>query len=70
MATTAERLGYPSDAKVMIVNGDDIGMCHAANVGTVDALRHGILTATSLMVPCPWALEAVQMTAGLDVGSI
>lgn len=68
MATTAERLGYPADAKLLIVNGDDIGMCHASNVGTVSALRQGILTATSLMVPCPWALEAVHLTAGLDVG--
>jgi len=68
MATTAERLGYPADAKLLIVNGDDLGMCHAANVGTVDGLKNGILTSASLMVPCPWALEAVQLAAGLDVG--
>jgi chitin disaccharide deacetylase len=68
MATTAERLGHPADARVLIINGDDIGMCHAANVGTVAALREGVLTAASLMVPCPWALEAVRMIAGLDVG--
>jgi predicted glycoside hydrolase/deacetylase ChbG (UPF0249 family) len=68
MPTTAERLGYPSDAKLLIVNGDDIGMCHAANVATVAGLREGILTSASLMVPCPWALEAIQMIPGLDVG--
>lgn len=68
MPTTAERLGYPSDAKLLIVNGDDIGMCHAANVGTVAGLRDGILTSASLMVPCPWALEAIRMIEGLDVG--
>ena len=68
MPTTAERMGYPADAKLLIVNGDDIGMCHAANVATVAGLREGILTSASLMVPCPWALEAIQMISGLDVG--
>jgi len=68
MPTTAERMGYPSDARLLIVNGDDIGMCHAANVATVAGLREGILTSASLMVPCPWALEAIQMISGLDVG--
>ncbi|HVC32205.1 MAG TPA: ChbG/HpnK family deacetylase [Chloroflexota bacterium] len=68
MSTTAERLGYPADAKLLIVNGDDIGMCHAANVATVAGLTRGLLTAASLMVPCPWALEAVELAAGLDVG--
>ncbi|HUX88903.1 MAG TPA: ChbG/HpnK family deacetylase, partial [Chloroflexota bacterium] len=68
MPTTAQRMGYPSDAKLLIVNGDDIGMCHAANVATVTGLREGILTSASLMVPCPWALEAIQLISGLDVG--
>jgi len=68
MPTTAERLGYPSDARLLIVNGDDIGMCHAANVATVAGLREGILSSASLMVPCPWALEAIRMIQGLDVG--
>jgi len=68
MPTTAERLGHPSDAKLLIINGDDIGMCHAANVATVAGLEQGLLTSASLMVPCPWALEAIRMIGGLDVG--
>jgi predicted glycoside hydrolase/deacetylase ChbG (UPF0249 family) len=68
MPTAAERLGYPADARLLIVNGDDIGMCHAANVATVEGLRQGLLTSASLMVPCPWALEATKLIAGLDVG--
>jgi len=39
-----------------------------ANVATVAGLKEGILTSSSLMVPCPWANEAVQLAAGLDVG--
>ncbi len=68
MPTAGERLGYPSDARLLIINGDDLGMCHAANVATIAGLRDGILTSASLMVPCPWAREAVQMIDHLDIG--
>src|SRR5260221_4308783 len=66
--STAHRMGYPADGRLLIINGDDIGMCHSANVAAVDGLRNGILTSSSLMVPCPWALEAIDLAAGLDVG--
>jgi hypothetical protein len=68
MPTTGERLGYAVDARLLIVNGDDIGMCHSANVATAGAFGNGLLTSASLMVPCPWALEGAQMARGLDVG--
>lgn len=55
--TLAGRLGYPSDARLLIVNGDDAGMCHAANVGTAAALDSGLMTSATVMVPCPWFLE-------------
>jgi len=29
-----ERLGFPPNARVLIINGDDFGMNHATNVGT------------------------------------
>lgn len=55
--TVAERLGYPKDARLLILHGDDIGMCHAANTSAIDALQKGIVTCGSIMVPCPWFLE-------------
>jgi predicted glycoside hydrolase/deacetylase ChbG (UPF0249 family) len=64
----AERLGYPSDARVLIVNCDDLGSSHAANVGVYEALRDGVATSASLMVPCPWAREAAARYRGEDVG--
>jgi predicted glycoside hydrolase/deacetylase ChbG (UPF0249 family) len=67
-ATLAERLGYPPDAKLLIINCDDLGSCHAANVGVYEALREGIATSASLMVPCPWAREAAARYRGEDVG--
>lgn len=70
-ATTslAERLGHGPDAKLVIVSCDDLGSCHAANVGVFEALRNGAATAASLMVPAPWARHAAdEATDADDIG--
>jgi hypothetical protein len=64
-------LGHSPEARLLIVNGDDLGMCHAANVGTFDSLESGLMTAASLMMPCPWAYDAcvhLQAHPDLDIG--
>ncbi len=68
MTPVAERLGYPPDTRLLIVNCDDLGSCHAANVGVYEALREGVATSASLMVPCPWARDAAARYRGEDVG--
>jgi len=68
MATAAERLGYPSGAKLLIVNADDLGICHSANVGVYECLRAGAVTSASLMVPAPWGREASARYRGEDIG--
>ncbi|MBI2168085.1 MAG: polysaccharide deacetylase family protein [Actinobacteria bacterium] len=68
MATLAERLGYPPDARLLLINCDDLGMTHSGNVGTYDALRNGIATSATLMVPCPWARDAAAQYRGEAVG--
>jgi len=68
VTSLAERLGYGPDARLLIVNCDDLGSCHAANDGCYDALRNGIATSATLMVPCPWAREAAARYRGEDVG--
>jgi predicted glycoside hydrolase/deacetylase ChbG (UPF0249 family) len=68
MTSLAERLGYRPDARLLIVTCDDLGSAHAANVGVYEALRSGIATSASLMVPCPWAREAAARYRGEDVG--
>ena len=68
MPTLAERLGHAPDARLLIVNCDDIGSSHAANVASEAAMRSGLATSATLMVPCPWAREAVERFAGLDIG--
>jgi len=64
----AERLGYSADSRLLIITSDNLGMCHSANVGCYETLREGIATNASLMVPAPWAREAVRGYRGADVG--
>jgi predicted glycoside hydrolase/deacetylase ChbG (UPF0249 family) len=66
--TLAERLGYAPDAKLLIINCDDLGSTRAANAAVYHALRKGTATNATLMVPCPWARDAARMYMGEDVG--
>jgi len=69
MTTLARRLGYDDDAKLVIISCDDLGACHAANVGVYGALRDGIATCASIMVPAPWARDAaLRYQPGDDIG--
>ncbi|NOY76849.1 MAG: ChbG/HpnK family deacetylase [Calditrichaeota bacterium] len=58
--TLAQQMGYPADARLLIINADDFGMCHTENVATIDALKKGIVTSATIMVPCPWFPEAAN----------
>src|SRR5260370_31959435 len=64
----AQRLGYSADAKLVVVNADDLGSCHSANVGVFECLATGTVTSATLMVPCPWAREASSRYRGEDIG--
>ncbi len=56
-------LGYPVDARLLIINADDLGMCNAINEAIFRTLKEGVVRSTSLMVPCPWALHAMRFLA-------
>lgn len=64
----AERLGHSPDDKLLIINCDDLGMSNSANIGCYQALRDGVATSATLMVPCPWARSAASLYRGEDVG--
>ena len=59
-SVTNKLLGYPDDARLLIINADDFGMCHSINEAVFRALKEGVARSTTLMVPCPWALHAMH----------
>ncbi len=66
----AQEITSPDEIR-LLVRGDDIGFCHAANIGCIESYKSGIVRSVELMVPTPWFLEAVQLlndNPGLDVG--
>ena len=68
VTSLARRLGHDDDARLVILNADDLGLCQAANTGIYEALRAGLVTSATLMVPCPWAREAASGYRGEDIG--
>jgi predicted glycoside hydrolase/deacetylase ChbG (UPF0249 family) len=64
----AERLGFAPTDRLLIVNCDDLGSSHGANVATLRSMAHGVATSATLMVPCPWAREAARTFAGRAIG--
>jgi predicted glycoside hydrolase/deacetylase ChbG (UPF0249 family) len=64
----AERLGYGPETRLLIVNWDDLGSSHSANVAILRSMVDGVATGATLMVPCPWAREAARMFEGFPVG--
>lgn len=55
--TLQEKLGYPREAKLLLVHADDLGVTHSVNAASIHALETGGINSASLMVPCPWFPE-------------
>ena len=51
------KLGYPEDARLLIIHADDLGVSHSENIASIKALEHGNVNSASIMVPCPWFPE-------------
>ena len=58
--TVAERLGYPADAKLLILHADDLGVAHSVNAASFDALDKGAISSASIMMPTPWVTEVAN----------
>ncbi len=55
--TVAERLGYPANAKLLILHADDLGVARSVDAASFAALDKKAVTSASVMVPCPWLTE-------------
>ena len=64
----ASRLGHQDDARLVIISCDDLGSCHGATEGVYQAIRDGVATCASIMVPAPWARYAADQYTGEDIG--
>jgi predicted glycoside hydrolase/deacetylase ChbG (UPF0249 family)/ketosteroid isomerase-like protein len=51
------RLGYAPDAKLLILNADDLGVTHSEDLASLSALDQKLITSATAMVPCPWFTE-------------
>ena len=60
MTTIQERLGYPRDARLLVIHADDAGMAHSVNRATLEALEQGWITSASILVVCPWFPEVAR----------
>jgi predicted glycoside hydrolase/deacetylase ChbG (UPF0249 family) len=66
--TLASRLGHSDDARLVIISCDDLGSCHGATVGVYQAIREGLATCASIMMPAPWARYAADEYSNEDIG--
>jgi hypothetical protein len=55
--TWAEKLGYPSGKRVLILHANYMGSAYEFNRPGQELLEQGSIQSASLMVPCPWFEE-------------
>lgn len=69
--TFAEQLGYPAGKKVIIMHVDDAGMSYDSNEGALKAIRDGVATSVSVMMPCGWVpgfVHSLKKYPDIDAG--
>lgn len=72
--TWAEKLGYPSEKKVIILHADDVGMCEEANIAASPLLEDNYIQSAAVMAPCPnaddfirWAIDHPKADVGMHL---
>jgi predicted glycoside hydrolase/deacetylase ChbG (UPF0249 family) len=64
----AERLGHRADTRLLIISSDRIGTTHASTAAGYLALREGLATTATIVMPGPWSRHAAELYRGEDVG--
>ncbi len=60
-ARSSELLGFPRNARVLIISADDFGMYPAVNAAVIQSAEEGIVSSCSLMPPAPAAAAALRL---------
>ena len=68
MESLAERLGYRADARLVIVSADRIGTTHSSTAGGYKAIRDGVATTGTIVMPGVWSRHAAELYRGEDLG--
>ena len=63
-----ERLGHPVGTRLVIVSADRIGTTHSSTAGGYRALREGLATTGTIVMPGAWARHAAELYRGEDLG--
>jgi len=50
-----------TDNPVLLIRIDDLGMSHSVNMAAKKVIESGVPVSTSVMFPCPWYQEAVDL---------
>ncbi|MEU3568176.1 polysaccharide deacetylase family protein [Kitasatospora sp. NPDC036755] len=61
LPTANHLLGRPPDARLLLLNCDDLGLHESVNLAVIDAVRNGIAASCSLMTPCAAAPHALRL---------
>ena len=56
----AEKLGYATDARLLVIQAEDLGMAHSIDKASFEALEKGWVTAAGVLVPGPWFPEVLR----------
>jgi chitin disaccharide deacetylase len=69
--SAAEMLGFPPDAKLLILHADDLAVSHSVDMASFAALEQHAVSSASIMIPCPWLTEVADFARqhpGADLG--
>ena len=58
--TASETLDYPADARLLVIQAEDLGMAHSIDKASFEALEKGWVTTAGILVPGPWFPEVLR----------
>jgi predicted glycoside hydrolase/deacetylase ChbG (UPF0249 family) len=62
---------YAQGRRALVIHEDDVGMTHGSNVAFRELSERGVISSGSVMAPCPWFPETLEIVAAnpdLDLG--